>query len=137
MATLKQKMAIETKEDIYLGNLRKYRVSSNLHSQQMDYMIKNSTEQELIWLLNEIDKTIGLLVSHISPSKTTKPHVTKERTNTKVISVSLRYDILKRDGFKCNLCGRNPEDDGVKLHVDHIKPFSKGGLTVKSNLQSL
>lgn len=35
----------------------------------------------------------------------------------------LRYFVLKRDGGKCVLCGRCPKD-GVKLHVDHIKPAS-------------
>lgn len=49
---------------------------------------------------------------------------------------SLRYDILKRDGFKCQICGATQED-GVKLHVDHIKPVSKGGRTVPSNLRTL
>lgn len=35
----------------------------------------------------------------------------------------LRYLILKRDGGRCCLCGRSAAD-GVKLHVDHIKPVS-------------
>ena len=36
---------------------------------------------------------------------------------------TLRYEVLKRDGGKCVLCGRGAAD-GVKLHVDHIKPAS-------------
>ena len=48
----------------------------------------------------------------------------------------LRYDIMKRDGFRCQLCGRS-QADGVKLHVDHIKPVSKGGKTIPSNLRTL
>lgn len=35
----------------------------------------------------------------------------------------LRYLVLKRDGGKCCLCGRSAAD-GVRLHVDHIKPAS-------------
>lgn len=35
----------------------------------------------------------------------------------------LRYLVLKRDGGRCCLCGRSAAD-GVKLHVDHIKPVS-------------
>ena len=50
---------------------------------------------------------------------------------------SLRYDILKRDGFRCVLCGATPEEDGIKLHVDHIIPVSKGGKTTKKNLRTL
>lgn len=49
---------------------------------------------------------------------------------------SIRYDILKRDHFRCVLCGRSAED-GVKLHVDHIIPVSKGGKTEYLNLRTL
>ena len=49
---------------------------------------------------------------------------------------SLRYDIMKRDGFRCVLCGRTAKE-GVKLHVDHIIPVAKGGLTVPDNLRTL
>lgn len=49
---------------------------------------------------------------------------------------SLRYDILKRDNFACQICG-STANDGVKLHVDHIIPVSKGGETIKSNLRTL
>ena len=52
------------------------------------------------------------------------------------MTLSLRYDILRRDGFRCVLCGATA-DDGVKLHVDHIIPVSKGGKTVPSNLRTL
>lgn len=52
------------------------------------------------------------------------------------MSDSLRYDILKRDGFRCKLCGRSA-NDGIKLHVDHIIPVSKGGKTISSNLRTL
>lgn len=52
------------------------------------------------------------------------------------VTPSLRYDILKRDHFRCVLCGRSQED-GIKLHVDHIIPVSKGGKTVPSNLRTL
>lgn len=48
----------------------------------------------------------------------------------------LRYSILKRDGFRCKICGRSAED-GVKLHVDHIIPVSKGGRTTPDNLRTL
>lgn len=53
-----------------------------------------------------------------------------------LMSESLRYDVLKRDGFRCTLCGRTAQD-GVKLHVDHIKPIAKGGKTKMSNLRTL
>ena len=52
------------------------------------------------------------------------------------MSESLRYDILKRDGFKCKICGAT-EKDGIKLEVDHIVPVSKGGKTEWFNLRTL
>ncbi len=54
----------------------------------------------------------------------------------KLMTPTLRYEIMQRDGFKCVLCGRTAED-GVKLQVDHIKPVSKGGKTIKENLRTL
>lgn len=52
------------------------------------------------------------------------------------VTRAMRYDVLRRDGFRCVKCGRGRED-GVKLHVDHIKPVSRGGKSVMSNLQTL
>ena len=54
----------------------------------------------------------------------------------KAFSAKERFDILERDGFRCKVCGATA-DDGVKLHVDHIKPVSKGGDNHPSNLQTL
>jgi len=57
--------------------------------------------------------------------------------NKRSISDKLRYRVLARDRFKCVLCGRSPASEaGVKLHIDHIVPFSKGGKTVIENLRS-
>jgi 5-methylcytosine-specific restriction endonuclease McrA len=53
------------------------------------------------------------------------------------IKLGLRYRVLKRDNFKCVLCGRSPATNaGLELQVDHIYPFSKGGKTVEDNLRS-
>ena len=53
-----------------------------------------------------------------------------------LVTPSLRYDVMKRDHFRCCLCGRSSKD-GVKLEVDHIIPVSKGGKTTMDNLQTL
>jgi 5-methylcytosine-specific restriction endonuclease McrA len=62
-----------------------------------------------------------------------RKEVLEERAKLKP---SLRYTILRRDNFRCKYCGRCA-DDGVKLHIDHIIPVSKGGLTIEDNLQTL
>lgn len=36
-----------------------------------------------------------------------------------------RYIALKATNGSCRVCGRNPRDHGVVLHVDHRKPRSK------------
>lgn len=64
------------------------------------------------------------------------PRVVSAR-GTRAIPLSLRWEILRRDGLRCLACGRASALDGVKLHIDHIKPFSLGGLTEKSNLRTL
>jgi hypothetical protein len=53
------------------------------------------------------------------------------------VSPRLRYTVLQRDGFKCQLCGRTAEHDNVKLHVDHQQPGSKGGDNDDTNLDAL
>lgn len=54
------------------------------------------------------------------------------------IPLSLRYKILRRDFFKCVLCGDNPpRSSDCVLHVDHILPWSKGGKTIEENLRTL
>jgi len=54
------------------------------------------------------------------------------------IPLGLRYKVLVRDRFKCGKCGNSPSIDiNCKLHIDHIVPFSKGGLTTFDNLQTL
>ena len=51
------------------------------------------------------------------------------------VSGSLRYEVLKRSGGRCELCGVSHEE--VRLDVDHIVPRSKGGSNDESNLQVL
>jgi diadenosine tetraphosphate (Ap4A) HIT family hydrolase/5-methylcytosine-specific restriction endonuclease McrA len=48
---------------------------------------------------------------------------------------SLYYQILKESRGRCALCGATKKER--PLHVDHIKPRSKGGKTVYENLQVL
>jgi 5-methylcytosine-specific restriction endonuclease McrA len=50
----------------------------------------------------------------------------------------LRFKVLRRDHFRCCVCGASPSvTHGVLLQVDHIQPWSKGGQTTIENLQTL
>lgn len=58
--------------------------------------------------------------------------------NSRNISLSLRLAVLNRDNFRCVFCGKSPATDlWTKLHIDHIKPFSKWGKSTLENLQTL
>lgn len=59
------------------------------------------------------------------------------RTNRN-INLRLRFLVMKRDDFKCCICGRSPATtQGIELQVDHIIPWSKGGESTIDNLQTL
>ena len=51
-------------------------------------------------------------------------------------SSSEKKEILERDGYKCVVCGLGRED-GLELHIDHIKPRSLGGQGTVQNGQTL
>jgi hypothetical protein len=57
------------------------------------------------------------------------------RAYNRSIAPSLRKEILKVHGHTCAECGCDLRNSGH--HIDHIVPFSKGGLTTKDNLQAL
>lgn len=48
-----------------------------------------------------------------------------EKPKRKTIGDKLRFEVFKRDQFKCQYCGKAAPD--VVLNVDHINPVSKGG----------
>ena len=50
----------------------------------------------------------------------------------KMIGAKKRFEVLKRDDFRCQYCWRNGKD--VTLEVDHVIPKSKGG---KDDIENL
>ena len=59
------------------------------------------------------------------------------------ISQKLRAEVLDRNGFTCQMCGKTPGEVDpetgrkVRLHVGHIKDKSLGGEDVLTNLRTL
>lgn len=51
------------------------------------------------------------------------------------ISGTIRYEVLKRASFRCELCGISAEDKAIE--VDHIEPSNHGGSDDIANLQAL
>ena len=58
------------------------------------------------------------------------------KNQRKLMTKALRKEIMKRDHYTCQMCGKFMPDE-VGLHIDHIVPIAKGGKTVPSNLQVL
>lgn len=52
----------------------------------------------------------------------------------KAIGKRLRFEIFKRDGFKCQYCGATPVQ--AALVVDHVVPVAEGGTNDPANLIS-
>jgi hypothetical protein len=61
----------------------------------------------------------------------TKPNVAKP------INKTARARILHLCGYRCQMCGRTPADDQIKLHVDHKIPQEWGGNSEDDNLWAL
>jgi 5-methylcytosine-specific restriction endonuclease McrA len=74
----------------------------------------------------EKKKSVSRFVSYAPP-----------KSNRRSPLPSVRFNVMKRDGYKCQLCGRNPRDHGVVLVVDHIVPYATGGKTEIQNLWTL
>lgn len=48
-----------------------------------------------------------------------------ESTQRKPLSKKTRFDVFKRDQFRCQYCGRTPPT--VVLEVDHVVPVAENG----------
>lgn len=64
--------------------------------------------------------------------------ISKSFTKKKLGSVShrIRYQILTRDGYRCQICGATAAD-GARLEVDHKQSRAKGGDHRMENLHTL
>lgn len=74
----------------------------------------------------------------VLPTQVKSDELVPDNRGTRGIPLGLRYFILKRDSFRCVLCGRSPAlEHGLILHVDHIIAWANGGATVTDNLRTL
>lgn len=60
------------------------------------------------------------------------PDVPWEAGRLMAVPRGLRFEVFKRDGFRCRYCGRGPE--AVLLEADHVVPEHDGGPTTIENL---
>lgn len=94
-------------------------------------------------IATESEKPNAIVAADTTPNPETS--VTRENVPTKAahrtsrgVTTRMRFLVMKRDNFKCCKCGASPaKDPSVELHIDHIKPWAKGGETVMDNLETL
>lgn len=55
------------------------------------------------------------------------------RADRQAIPKRLRFEVFKRDAFRCVYCGATPSDT-VLLECDHVEPVAEGGPTEMDNL---
>lgn len=58
---------------------------------------------------------------------------TMEKNKRTPLSPRLRFQILRRDGYTCQYCGKTGKDS--ELEIDHVIPVSRGGTNDEGNLQ--
>lgn len=94
--------------------LRRFQTWSNALQSFVEYINKDESDSE--------DRIVDC------------PHKSRRRD----FNLRERFLIMKRDNFKCCICGRSPATTlGLELQVDHIKPWSKGGDTIIENGRTL
>ncbi|MCX7425670.1 MAG: HNH endonuclease [Planctomycetia bacterium] len=98
--------------------------------------------ESFVAFVNDESETRAGGRQYIEPSEE-EPEQSKDQQRipgrtSRSISWRLRFLVMRRDDFRCTVCGRSPAmNRGVTLHVDHIHPWSKSGTTTLENLQTL
>lgn len=70
-----------------------------------------------------------LYFEHANPYEKSEEAIFIKRA---VITEEVRNRVFERDRYRCVRCGNDKD-----LSIDHIIPFSKGGLTKEENFQTL
>ncbi len=103
--------------------------------------------REFVDRMNQGDTGAETLVADVGIEGTTADQENHEQVVRSVakapmragaLGLSIRYKVLRRDSFRCSLCGRAPASTpGLELHVDHIVARARGGDNSPANLRTL
>lgn len=95
--------------------------------------------ESFVALVNAEPQSQQQPISNMIASAATVPEpIPAPQRTSRSVSWRLRFLVMRRDGFKCLHCGRNPATHpGTVLVIDHIEAWSKGGETTYGNLQTL
>ncbi|MGW6882915.1 HNH endonuclease [Streptomyces goshikiensis] len=65
-------------------------------------------------------------------------HLPDDSVERRAPTRKLRMQVLKRDGFRCVVCGRRASDHtDIELHLHHLVPWRMAGPTAEENLVTL
>lgn len=59
----------------------------------------------------------------------------KVKRKREPLGLAKRYQVMKRDGFQCSICGASGAES--RLEIDHKIPIAEGGSDGMDNLQTL
>ena len=94
---------------------------------------QNSYVRHATWTFDQLRNGIRSAQQLRERQSTTQAQRARERA---LMTPALRSDVLRRDGYRCRMCGAS-SNDGVRLHIDHIIPVSHDGPSRLENLQTL
>ena len=101
--------------------LRLERSVKKLQSSDLAYRPENACNLAAKWQHNGSIKLFELLQFRYARTPLTKKK---------------RFQILKRDSYRCQICGKTA-NDGIKLEVDHKVAVANGGTNDDDNLWTL
>jgi hypothetical protein len=93
---------------------------------------RKALEKFVAYINNEENISSEKAIQNLEIESYTR-HKTKRNINWR-----LRFLVMRRDNFKCRICGKSPAlIPGLVLEPDHIISWDKGGETIMENLQTL
>lgn len=127
-----KKLEIELfeKEKLYIGTTYSFKIAVSFVTPQRRNRYYNSKSFPREELLEEVRKVNRERIDR----NRRLAEMEYERSR---MTAKLRYEVLKRDNYRCRICGASASDGVTQLHVDHIVPVARGGKTELNNLQTL
>lgn len=101
-------------------------------------IIEKSIAKKYFRFFLEPNKVVSSLDSKYNRSQFQNIDSVESQKLKKSPNPKLRMRVLKRDRYRCRICGRSPDNySDIELQLHHIRPFSQFGLTEEENLITL
>lgn len=118
--------------------LQKYPDGIRISDIRIELKLKTDEQIQLGRRIRELDKFYsitrkgkGVDTLYVFIGKKENPIIEKQ------IDKTTRARIIHRDGYRCQMCGKTPSEDKIKLQIDHRIPQGWGGSSEESNLWTL